>query len=235
MSADRLIPAAPFTAELDLRPVSRWPTTLADATLNAVEAWPAGIAPSPSIDGAGCDDEPSVSIIVLTHNGLPFTKLCLESIVANTDYRNYEIVLVDNASTDDTPIYLRQFASRHRNVRLALNDRNLGFAAGNNRGLSVATGDVLVLLNNDTIVAPRWLAPLVDRLRDSSVGAVGPVTNRIGNEAQVASDYRTYGEFLEFAARHKDSHRAEQFEIPMLVMFCFAMRRDVFKRIGFLD
>src|SRR5689334_19068107 len=99
MSADRLIPARPFTADLDLRPVSRWPTTLAGATLEAVDAWPAGVASPPSIDREGGLDKPAVSIIVLTHNGLPFTKLCLESIVANTDYGEYEIVVVDNAST----------------------------------------------------------------------------------------------------------------------------------------
>lgn len=241
MIRDRLEPVNPFRAELDLRPVSRWPTTLADSTVKAVEAWPAGVANPPGAGASPCvsnsqsEGIPRTSIIVLTHNGLPFTKLCLESVVANTDSRNYEIVVVDNASTDNTPIYLRQFAARHSHVRLALNDRNRGFAAGNNRGLSLASGEVLILLNNDTIVAPGWLSPLVRRLGDPSVGAAGPVTNRIGNEAQVPCHYGNYGEFLEFAARYTESHRGEHLEIPMLVMFCFAMHRDVFERVGFLD
>ncbi|HKD38321.1 MAG TPA: glycosyltransferase family 2 protein [Pirellulales bacterium] len=235
MNPHHLIPAKPFTAELDLCPVSRWPTTLADPTLDVVGSWPAGMASPPCAGDACSVDMPRTSIIVLTHNGLPFTKLCLESIVANTDYDSYELVIVDNASIDDTPIYLRQFAARHSNVRLVLDDRNRGFAAGNNHGLSLARGDVLILLNNDTIVAPGWLAPLIRRLEEPSVGAAGPVTNRIGNEAQVPSSYRNYGELLEFAAHYTDSHRGQHFEIPMLVMFCFAVRRDVFETIGLLD
>jgi hypothetical protein len=116
-----------------------------------------------------------------------------------------------------------------------MNERTIGFAAGNNQGLALDRGDILVLLNNDTIVAPGWLTSLVDYLNDSAVGAVGPVTNRIGNEAQIATSYRTYGEMLEFAARYAHAHRGERFEIPMLVMFCLAMRRDVFQRMGDLD
>jgi GT2 family glycosyltransferase len=230
-----LIPAKPFTADLDLRTVSRWPTKLPDSTIDAVSEWPAAVAARPwagdSLPGAA----PSISIVILTHDNLTFTKLCLESVVANTEYDDYELVIVDNGSTDGTPDYLREVAEFWGNVRLKLNDYNLGFAAGNNQGLALARGDVLVLLNNDTIVAPGWLTSLVGHLDDPMVGAVGPVTNRIGNEAQVASSYRTYGEFLEFAARYVHAHRGERFEIPMLVMFCLAMRREVFQRIGDLD
>jgi GT2 family glycosyltransferase len=229
------IPAPPFSADLDLRPISRWPTRLADATVAAVAGWPAKSALPPSRSGSAPPAAQSVSIVILTHDNLTFTKLCLESIVANTDYNNLEIVIVDNASQDGTPDYLREFATRATNVRIVLNAENLGFAAGNNQGLGLASGEILVLLNNDTIVAPGWLTSLVAHLNDSSVGAVGPVTNRIGNEAQIATSYRTYGEFLEFADRHVAQHQGETFEIPMLVMFCLAMRRDVFERIGHLD
>jgi GT2 family glycosyltransferase len=209
------------------------PTTLAEATTQAISAWSAAIASPPS--GLARHASPRVSIIILTHDNLTFTKLCLESVVANTDYGDYEIVIVDNASADGTPDYLRELAARYANVRVSFNDRNRGFAAANNQGLATADGDVLVLLNNDTIVAPGWLTSLVRHLADPSVGAVGPVTNCIGNEAQVVSSYRTYGEFLKFAAHHVASHRGECFEIRMLVMFCLAMRRDVFERVGDLD
>jgi GT2 family glycosyltransferase len=228
-----LVPAKPFTADLVLTPVSRKPTTLAETTMRAVSAWPVAAA-SPPIHFAE-HAAPRVSIIILTHDNLTFTKLCLESILANTDYSDYEIVIVDNASTDGTPDYLRELAASYPHVRVSFNDSNRGFAAANNQGLAMAKGDVLVLLNNDTIVAPGWLTSLVRHLADPSVGAVGPVTNCIGNEAQVVSSYRTYGEFLKFAAEHVASHRGECFEIRMLVMFCLAMRRDVFERVGDLD
>jgi GT2 family glycosyltransferase len=234
MNPAHLIPAKPFSADLDLRPISRWPTTLADATVAAVAAWPAHIA-KPSHGRSTTFAPPRVSVVILTHDNLTFTKLCLESVIANTECENLEIVVVDNGSKDGTPNYLREFAAGARNVRVLLNVENRGFAVGNNQGLAIAGGEVLVLLNNDTIVSPGWLTSLVAHLDDPSVGAVGPVTNRIGNEAQIATSYRTYGELLEFAARHTDQHRDEAFEVPMLVMFCFAMRRDVFERIGNLD
>src|SRR5437868_3656796 len=108
MNSASLIPAPPFTADSNLRPISRWPTTLAETTLKAVEAWPAAVAAQPSLIHPRPELIPRVSIVVLTHNGLAFTKLCLESIVANTDYHDYEMVIVDNASNDGTPVYLHE-------------------------------------------------------------------------------------------------------------------------------
>jgi GT2 family glycosyltransferase len=67
------------------------------------------------------------------------------------------------------------------------------------------------------------------------VGLVGPVTNRIGNEAQIDTDYATWGGFLELAALREWERRGERFEIGTLTMFCLAMRRDVYRRVGPLD
>jgi hypothetical protein len=93
----------------------------------------------------------------------------------------------------------------------------------------------LVLLNNDTIVGPGWLPRLRRHLSDPAVGLVGPLTNRIGNEAEIATTYRTYGEFLRFALARARSHDGESFDIPEPTMFCLAFRRDVYERIGLLD
>ncbi|CAK9884444.1 MAG: Putative teichuronic acid biosynthesis glycosyltransferase TuaH [Candidatus Erwinia impunctatus] len=81
-----------------------------------------------------------VSIIVLTYNNLDYTKNCLESLVLNTEYDNYEIILVDSNSVDGTKDYLKENYSRNKKFKVILNDENLGFAAGNNIGLKVATG-----------------------------------------------------------------------------------------------
>src|SRR5262249_46736689 len=116
-----------------------------------------------------------------------------------------------------------------------LNDRNLGFAAANNQGLAIATGTNLVLLNNDTIVPPGWLDRLIRHLDDPAVGLVGPVTNRTGNEAQIETSYRTFGEFLQLAADRARSHAGDRSDIPMLTMFCLALRREAFERLGPLD
>ena len=87
-------------------------------------------------------------------------------------------------------------------MRAFRNTHNSGFAAAANQGLAAAGSSVLVLLNNDVVVPNDWLRRLVVRLEDDSLGAIGPVTNRIGTEAEVDVDYTTYGEFLD-AARER--------------------------------
>jgi glycosyltransferase involved in cell wall biosynthesis len=118
---------------------------------------------------------------------------------------------------------------------VVFNADNLGFARANNQGLAIATGDVLILLNNDTLVPRGWLTRLVRHLEEPNIGLVGPVTNRIGNEAQIEVSYRTYAEFVQFARDYTQAHEGELFDIRMLAMFCLAMRRDVYERIGSLD
>ena len=178
---------------------------------------------------------PPVSIVIITYNNLAVSKLCLDSVLRNTDYPTFEVIVVDNASTDGTPRWLEGLAAQHPNVRVILNDENQGFPKANNQGLAVATGSYLVLLNNDTVVPPGWLSRLVAHLADLDVGLVGPVTNFVGNEAKVEVAYRTWGEMELFArdrARRWDGQCAD---IHMLAMFCLAMRRDTFERLGPLD
>jgi GT2 family glycosyltransferase len=178
--------------------------------------------------------EPIASIIVVTRDNLALTRLCLESVLASTDAA-YEVVVVDNDSNDGTGSYLLTLARRAAHVRVLLNATNAGFPAACNQGLTVARGDVLVLLNNDTIVTPGWLGGLVARLDDPEVGLVGPVTNRIGNEAEIPSVYETYGELLAFANARATAHAGEESDIRMPAMFCLALRRDTWVRLGALD
>src|SRR5262249_1705807 len=94
---------------------------------------------------------PPVSIVVVTFNNLALNKLCLESILRNTDYPNYEVIVIDNNSTDGTPEYLHRLALEQERVKILLNPQNLGFARANNQGIAQSCGERLVLLNNDTI------------------------------------------------------------------------------------
>jgi GT2 family glycosyltransferase len=146
------------------------------------------------------------------------------------------VLVVDNASTDGTRDYLRRAEAEFPGLRALFNDRNEGFAAANNRALAEATGAYLVLLNNDTVVTRGWLSALLGHLRrDSSIGLVGAVTNAIGNEAMIDVDYSRIEDMPAWALRHVRDHDGESFEIPMLAMFCAAMRRDVYKKVGPLD
>ncbi len=178
---------------------------------------------------------PRASIIVVTYNNLALTRLCLESLFRNTEYPSYEVIVVDNKSTDGTPEYLSRMAERHDNLAAILNDTNNGFAKANNQGIERSTGDYLVLINNDTVVPQGWLSRLLPHLRDPEVGLVGPVTNFVGNEAKIDAPYRTWAEMEAFASDHVWKSDRQVADIHMLAMFCVAMRREVFERIGPLD
>jgi GT2 family glycosyltransferase len=222
-------PATVFPPEIVLEPVSRRPTTLPRAT---VEAAHRQLVPScANAPALGAD---SASIVVVTHDGLTFTRLCVETALANSG-EDFELIVVDNGSSDGTPAYLTRLAQQDARTRVLLNGRNMGFAAACNQGLGLAGGEHLVLLNNDTMLPPGWLAGLLAHLRNTEVGLVGPVTNRIGNEAEIETDYATWGEFLAFTRRHAEGHAGEWLEVRTPAMFCLAMRRDTYLRLGPLD
>ena len=225
---------ASLSPDLVIVPESRRPIELPAATVAA--ALGLAIAPPPSgtaaLDGRG---GPVASIVVVTFNNLVCTKLCFESLLRNTTEPEYEVIVVDNGSNDGTVRYLEELARVHPNLRVLFNDTNRSFAAANNQGAVLATGDMLVFLNNDTIVPPGWLARLLRHLDDPAIGAVGPVTNRICNEAQIDTPYRTYGEMLRIADGRSAARDGERFDIRMLAMFCMAMRRSVFDTVGPID
>jgi GT2 family glycosyltransferase len=213
-----------------LSPVSRHPLVLAPATIDAVAG-----RPLPSFGARAPGTRPDVSIVVVSHNHLVVTRLCLESVLANSGGDRYELVAVDNGSSDGTAEYLDRLAAQNAPLRVAANAANRGFPAACNQGLAAARGRRLVLLNNDTIVTSGWLARLVAYLDDPRIGLVGPVTNRVGNEAECESDYRTYGELESFAAQRQARHQGRSFDIRTATMFCVAMMRATYERVGGLD
>jgi GT2 family glycosyltransferase len=222
-------PASVFAPGMVVEPISRRPTTLPRATVEAAYRHPVPSCAQPPALGAD-----SASVVVVTHDGLAFTRLCLETLLANTG-GDFELIIVDNGSADGTPAYLTRLAQSDARTRVLLNGRNMGFAAACNQGLSLALAEHLVLLNNDTMVPPGWLSGLVAHLRNPEVGLVGPVTNRIGNEAEIETDYTTWGEFLKLAHRRSQEHAGEWLEVRTPAMFCLAMRRETQRRLGPLD
>jgi GT2 family glycosyltransferase len=161
--------------------------------------------------------------------------MCFSSLFSNNWQAGDELIVVDNASTDGTPEYLQELMRRNSCVQVLFNRSNDGFAAANNRGLAAASGDILILLNNDTLTPPGWREGFGLWLNDPTVGLVGPVTNRTCNEAQIDAPYRTYGELVQFARDYTRQRRNEARDLDMLAMFCLAMRREVHQRVGPLD
>lgn len=134
-----------------------------------------------------------VSIIILTWNKLKFTKYCLYYLYKYTTYPNWELIIVDNGSTDNTPQFLKKFQETHENCRIFLNTQNLGFAKGNNQGITNAKGHYLVFLNNDVFVTANWLFELINCLKSNpQAGIVGtkllyPHTRKIQHAGVVFS------------------------------------------------
>jgi polysaccharide pyruvyl transferase CsaB len=179
---------------------------------------------------------PKASIIVVTYNNLAMNRQCLESLYGRTEWPSFEVVVVDNASEDGTVEYLRETEKRYPNLRVVANDTNRGFAAANNQGLALATGDFLVLLNNDTVVTRGWLTALLRHLAcDPKLGLVGPVTNAISNEAKIEVGYEAIEELPAWAEQFTRENDGHTFTIPMLAMFCLAMKREVYASVGPLD
>jgi GT2 family glycosyltransferase len=181
---------------------------------------------------------PKVSVIILTYNNLNLTQKCLYSLYQYSNYQNLEIIVVDNLSIDGSRQWLANYALDKSNLKLILNDANLGFSAGNNIGIKHSTGEYIIILNNDTFVSPNWIRSLIKYFDNPKVGIVGPVTNNIGNQAKIIlPDYSTEHEFISLSILNYYNNFFKTYEMHEggLAFFCVAISREIINRIGLLD
>lgn len=125
-----------------------------------------------------------ISFVIPLHNHLAETKAMLASLKATVpkDLR-HEIIFVDDASSDGTSSWLKSLDDPR--IRFCINGVNRGYAASNNAGVRLAQGDVLALLNNDLVLLPGWLEPMLALLQspDRHAGLVGNVQYRVADGA----------------------------------------------------
>jgi O-antigen biosynthesis protein len=180
---------------------------------------------------AGQDEPGLTSIIIITHNQLAYTRLCLESIRARTD-EPYELIVIDNASGDGTLEYLRAQAD----VRLITNDANRGFPAAVNQGIALARGEQVLLLNNDVVVTTGWLRRLLRALHgDPKIGLTGPCSNFVSGPQQVETHYESLADLDGFAWDWSNACDGRRVDVDRLVGFCLLVRRSVVEAVGLLD
>lgn len=173
------------------------------------------------------------SIIILTNNNLNYNIICLDSIRKYTANQTYELIVVDNNSTDGTREWLKEQAD----IKLILNDENLCFPKGCNIAIEAAEKDNDILfLNNDTKVTPRWLDNLkICLYSDDNIGAAACITNNCSNYQSINVPYRNLEELIEFADRNNISSPEKWEQKARLVAFCMLIKREVINKIGIFD
>lgn len=171
------------------------------------------------------------SIILVTFNQLEYTRLCLDSIRRNTS-EPYELIIIDNASTDGTRNYLMELDK----AKVIFNPTNLGFPAAVNQGMRAAKGRQVLLLNNDCVVPAGWLGRLLTSLHSHpQIGLVGPCSNCVSGEQQIPVSYKDLKDLDEFARRWAQANPGRVQDTDRLVGFCLLIKRAVIDAVGLLD
>ncbi|WP_170318231.1 glycosyltransferase family 2 protein [Paenibacillus thalictri] len=174
----------------------------------------------------------TVSIIILTRNGLEFTRRCVESVMKRTKEK-YELIFIDNASNDGTVSYLRSITG----AKLILNKQNKGFAGGANQGLAAARGKYITLLNNDTVVTEGWLTRMLWWLgKDRSIGIVGPRSNKVLKSQRIDRvNFKSIDEIESFSKIWSEEHDKDGYCTDRLSGFCMVFHRKLVQKIGGMD
>lgn len=188
-------------------------------------------APKPQIENS----RPEISVIIPVFNNLNFTRQCITSLFTVRETVDFEVVVVDNGSTDGTAEYLRQLPATVRTVSSA---ENRGFAKGCNAGARVARGKYLVFLNNDTVVQPKWLSAMLECItNDSAVGLVGnlqifPDGNKVQQAGIVCgADQMVYSIYNnEVPADHPAVNKPREFQF--VAGSCMLIEKKLFDRLG---
>ena len=185
-----------------------------------------------------------VAVVILNYNGRKFLEQFLPNVIANCDPALAEVVVADNASTDDSVAFMRE---RFPEIRLIENGSNGGFATGYNLALQQVEAQYYVLLNSDIEVAPHWIEPVVAMMdADPQIAACQPKILSYYHKEQF--EYAgASGGFIDkygypfcrgriFQHLEEDKH---QYDTPMEVFWatgaCMFVRADLYHRIGGLD
>lgn len=180
------------------------------------------------------------SIIIPTFNELDLLTACVSSIFRNT--KDFQLIIVNNGSSDGTINYIDYLVSTYPNVLGAHLKKNFGFAIAINTALPKCKGDYIILLNNDTLVTPNWADNMVSGIPKAekffdvdNISLVGPVTNNAGGDQQIATDQYNISQLDEAAIEHHSVYKGAMSFFGFLSGFCLLFKREVYDKIGGLD
>lgn len=173
---------------------------------------------------------PFVSILIVTSYHRKFLEPCLNSIL-KTNYPSYEVIVVDNNSTDGSAELLGRFMKEHPNLRVIRNERNLGHAEGLNIGVNVAKGEYIGKLDVDTVVDPNWLSELITVvLADPTIGVAQ--SGSYEYDLPELKPYQTYSADLDYWGRIHFRHVESIEEVFHPTMFGCVFKKSLYLRVG---
>lgn len=182
---------------------------------------------------------PTISIVILNWNGKDFLKKCLNSIINNTEYQNYEIIVVDNGSKDGS---VKIVEENFPNVKLIKNIENLGFSRGNNIGIKKSSGEYILILNNDTeIIDKSWLNNVIKIFeRDKKIGIIGckliypnGKLQHAGGEINFLNPY--FSRHIGLRENPDEPKYNKERETDYVTAAAMFVRREVINKIGMFD
>ena len=182
----------------------------------------------------------NTAVIIVTYNSAATLAACLASVLAARQAGD-ELVVVDNASRDATPVILSRLAASLSvtHITVIQNKANLGFAAAVNQGIKASCSPLVALLNPDTVVPNGWQKRLASHFSEPQVAAVGPVSNFAAARQSVACHWQGLppdGGGVQEAAERLYAINAGCYETtPLLIGFCLLLRRELLEKLGGLD
>lgn len=200
---------------------------------------PETVTPQNSVQKITFKHLPLVSVIIPLFNQVDFTTKCIQALTQNTRYPNYEVILLDNGSTDMTGEFVRGLAERDSRFRVISSEENLGFVKGCNLAAKEAGGEYIVFLNNDTEVRPGWLEYLVAFAETrEDCGAIGSkLIYPDGNLQEAGAIIFSDGDGANFG-RHNNPDTL-QYNTVAEVDYCsgasLMVRKDLFMKYGGFD
>lgn len=178
------------------------------------------------------EDRGRCDIIVPVYEGVNYVRDLLRSVRRNTDYP-YRILLIDDSANDATHAALLALAADDDRVELHRNERNVGFVATCNRGMEMARGEYVCLMNSDVIVAPGWLSRMVRCAEsDSRIAIVNPLSNMCVNLSVPMAPGLNLNTM---AQRVASVSRRRYPDITTAVGFCMLLKRRYVEQLGGFD
>jgi GT2 family glycosyltransferase/Tfp pilus assembly protein PilF len=179
---------------------------------------------------------PYVSIIVLTYNGLNYNKEFINSVYQNT-VLSYELIIVDNGSTDGTREYLEELVQTNVTIKLIKNKENVGFPKGVNQAINISLGQYILIANNDIVVTKDWLERMVEVAEtDATIGIAGPISNSVsGVQLDKGAKYNSISQMHKYAKQVQKKNHKKILEFPRVAFLCTLIKKEVIDKIGGLD